>query len=503
MKKLSLFVLTVGMLVPLAFSTKVKAQSGTDTLAPQVMTLRDKISGVEDRVATAEADLAKLTKIKISGYVQAQWQHFEASNVFPSNYFTIRRARFKLVYEPAKGIVFCLQPDFQPSNFVIKEAYTRLNEPWLKTFSLWVGKFNRPNYEVETSSSDLEALERSRVITTLYPGEYAIGAKLEVTPPSIPLKFQLAIFNGNDGQVYPDATGANQNAADNKDFDNYKDFMARLTYGFKFGHWGGLTIGAHGYYGAVRATTDTLLNSDYTKNKSVAVGSALSRSWIGGEAQLYIDVLGGLVLKGEYIAGINAFPGFNNSSSATSYSSSVNATKDTLTQVFTTTKTTSIAPNIQRNFHGFYVYLVKNIGKRNQFTIRYDKFDPNTKLSSDQLGIANYKASSSKTTTVKNTFGSAGNVLVNKEVNTTTVNNSLTSGTADLAYSQVTLCWSYYFDDNIKISLAYDIPMNEKVGTAGKVMSGNYTIPGNQPMKYDYSNLINQNVLTLRFQAKF
>jgi hypothetical protein len=503
MKKLSLFVLSVGMLVPLAFTNSAKAQSSTDTLAPQVTTLRDKISGVEERLATAEADLSKLTKIKISGYVQAQWQHWEAANVFPSNYLTIRRARFKLQYEPAKGVVFVLQPDFQPSNFVIKEAYTKINEPWLKSFSLWVGKFNRPNYEVEYSSSDLEALERSRVITTLYPGEYAIGAKLEYTPPTFPLKVQLAIFNGNDGQVIPDATGANQNAADNKDFDNYKDFMGRVTYAFKFGHWGGLTIGAHGYYGAVRATTDTLLKSDYTKNKVVSVGSALNRNWIGAEAQFFVDFLGGMVIKGEYIMGINAFPGFNSTTSTTSFTSAVNATKDTVTQTYTTLKTTSIAPNIQRNFSGFYVYLVKNIGKRNQFTVRYDKFDPNTKLASGDLGVAVYKAGSTKTTTTKNTFGAAGNVLVNKEVNTTVVNNSLTSGTADLAYSQVTLAWSYYFDDNIKISLAYDIPMNEKVGTAGKVLSGSYTSPGGISSKFDYSNVIKQNVLTLRFQAKF
>ncbi len=504
MKKISLSILSLGLLVFLAPSQSAKAQSATDTLAPQVTTLRDKISGVEERLATAEGSLDKLTKIKLSGYIQAQWQHFEAANVFPSNYVTIRRARFKLQYEPAKGVALVLQPDFQPSNFVIKEAYARINEPWLKTFSLWVGKFNRLNYEVEYSSSDLEALERSRIITTLYPGEYAIGAKLEVTPPSIPLKFQLALFNGNDGQVIPDATGANQNAADNKDFDNYKDLMGRLTYAFKLGRWGGLTVGAHGYYGKVRATTDTLLKSDYTKDKAVGIGSALSRNWAGVEAQLFIDVLGGLVLKGEYIMGVNAFPGFNSTvTSSPVFTQSINAAKDTVTQTYTVSKTTSIAPNIRRNFSGFYVYLVKNIGKRNQFTIRYDKFDPNTKLGGNDLGVSAYKASSTKTITVKNTIGSAGNVLVNKNVSNTVVNNSLTSGTADLAYSQITLAWSYYFDDNIKISLAYDIPMNEKAGTAGKVLSGSYTAPGGISSKYDYSNLIKQNVLTLRFQAKF
>ncbi|MCX6243310.1 MAG: hypothetical protein NTU98_01280 [Bacteroidetes bacterium] len=503
MKKLTFFTLSAGLLMMLAMINPAKGQSGTDTLAPQVSTLRDKISGVEDRLATAEADLAKLTKIKLSGYIQAQWQHFEGANIYPSNYFSVRRARVKIAYEPSKGVAFVLQPDFQPGNFVVKEAYTRLNEPWLKTFSLWVGKFNRPNYEVEYSSSDLEALERSRMITTLYPGEYAIGAKLEVAPQKIPLKFQLALFNGNDSQVYPDATGVNQNAKDNTDFDNYKDLMARLTYAFKLGHWGGLTIGTHGYFGGVRAVSDTLLKSDYSKNKSVAVGSKLNRNWVGVEAQFYVDFLGGLVVKGEYIMGVNAFPGYNSTTSTTSFTSSVNTTKDTVTQTYTTLKTTSIAPNIQRNFSGYYVYLIKNIGKRNQFTIRYDKFDPNTKLSGGDLGVASYNASSTTTTTVKNTFGTSPNVLVNKEVNTTKVNNSLTSGLADLAYSQITLAWSYYFDDNIKISLAYDIPMNEKAGTAGKVMSGNYSAPGGTPTKLDYSNMIHQNVLTLRFQAKF
>jgi hypothetical protein len=503
MKKISLSIFTLGLLVFLAPTHSLKAQSGTDTLAPQVTTLRDKISGAEERITAVEADVSKLTKIKISGYVQAQWQHWEASNVFPSNYVTIRRARFKLQYEPTKGVAFVLQPDFQPSNFVIKEAYAKINEPWSKMFSLWVGKFNRPNYEVETSSSDLEALERSRVITTLYPGEYAIGAKLEFTPPSIPLKFQLALLNGNDGLVIPDATGANVNAADNKDFDNYKDLMGRLTYGFKLGHFGGLTIGAHGYYGAVRATTDTLLKSDYTKDKTVTVGSALNRSWVGVEAQLYMDVLGGLVLKGEYITGVNAFPGFNSTATTTAYASSVNATKDTLTQSFTTTKTKSVAPNIRRNFSGYYVYLIKNIGKRNQFTIRYDNYNPNTALAASDLGVKGYKANSSTTTTVTNTFGTAGNVIVNKEITKNIVNNSLSSGTADIAYSNITIAWSYYFDDNIKISLAYDIPMNEKVGTAAKVVSNFNAIPGGVASSYDYSNLIHQNVLTLRIQAKF
>ena len=410
---------------------------------------------------------------------------------------TIRRARFKLQYEPAQGVVLVLQPDFQPGNFVIKEAYVRLNLPKSQTFSLWVGKFNRPNYEVEYSSADLEALERSRVITTLYPGEYAIGAKLEVTPQKVPLKFQLAVFNGNDGLTIPDASGVNLNP-DNKDFDSFKDLMARLTYSFKLGKWGGLTIGTHGYYGFLKATTDTVLKSDYTVNKSIIVGKALNRNWLGFEAQFYADVLGGLIVKGEYIFGMNAFPGYNSTSTATAVTNAFNKTNDTLTVTTTTTKTTNIRPNINRNFSGYYVYLIKNIGKKNQFTFRYDHFDPNTKLAGDQIGMAGYKAGPATTTTT-HTVG-AGTTLINNVVNKTVVNNAYNSSLPDLAYSQISLSWSYYFDSNIKISLDYDIPINEKAAP-GKVVS-NYTV-NNVAGSYDYSNMIKQNTLTLRIQAKF
>ena len=54
--------------------------------------------------------------------------------------------------------------------------------PKLPSLSLWAGQFNRPNYEVEYSSSQREVLERSRVIRTIYPGEREVGAKLEFTP---------------------------------------------------------------------------------------------------------------------------------------------------------------------------------------------------------------------------------------------------------------------------------------------------------------------------------
>ena len=113
---------------------------------------------------------------------------------------------------------------------------------------------------------------------------------------------------------------------------------------------------------------------------------------------------------------------------------------DTLWLTTTKTSTTSSRPAIERNFSGYYIYLIKNIGTRNQFVARYDAFDPNTKLSGD----------------------AAGN---------------------DLRYSTVALAWQYYLNDNLRFSVQYEMPKNE-------------TNTKNPTDKKD-------NVFSVRMQAKF
>ena len=91
-----------------------KANAQEATVNEKLTEVNDKISGLTERLATDEADLQKLTKIKVSGYIQAQWQNYENLNTQPSNFFSIRRARVKFTYEAADGIKFVLQPDFSP-----------------------------------------------------------------------------------------------------------------------------------------------------------------------------------------------------------------------------------------------------------------------------------------------------------------------------------------------------------------------------------------------------
>jgi hypothetical protein len=516
MKFKTLLIIITGITIQLSLITgNAVAQKIADTLSTLNSTLSEKVSGIEERLTIAEGDLAKLTKIKLSGYIQAQWQRFENPSIFPGNYFSVRRARVKVIYEPLSGVTFVLQPDFSPGAIALKDAYVQVNDPWLKTFSLWAGQFNRPNYEVEYSSTNREVAERSLVIRTLYPGERAIGAKLEIVPPAFPLKVQLALFNGNDGLTINDATGSNVNPT-NKDYDNGKDFMGRAAYAFKLGNLGGLTIGANGYYGTMKASSNVTLASDYKiKEGSVTIGSNLNRSWLGAELQLYLDFLGGMSIKGEYLTGTNSYPGFYGKSTAIN-TSGYSLQNDTLTVSTITTTTITKRPDIIKNFRGYYIYLVKNIGKRHQIALRYDYYDPNTKLTGSDIGsldnngqaIYGYDGKISPSgpkTTISKPIGS-NPVVITKDVATTFTVSKLSSDVTDIATHTLSIAYSYFFSDNIKFMIDYDIVMNEKVSVDPGTNSGNITnkLTVNNVNGYlDYSKVIPQNILTLRLQVKF
>lgn len=432
------------------------------TVNEKLTEVNDKVEGLIERLATDEADLSKLTKIKVSGYMQAQYQHFESLNAQPTNYLSLRRARLKFTYQAADGVKFLLQPDFLPGSVSLREAYVVLNDRWTKSFSLWMGKFNRPNYEVEYSSGQLENLERSLIIRTLYPGEYALGAKLEYNPENTPVHVQLALLNGNDGLTIANNAGTNLNSNENKDFDNYKDIMIRATYNLSLGSFGGLDFGASGYFGSLKSNALKTLSSDYTTIKDINVGDAVQRNWFGGEFQLFADLLGGMSLKGEYLAGKNASIGY----------SPVAASG-------TTAAIPGVA-NFQNNFSGYYLYWIKNLGNKNQFSFRYDYYDPNTDITGKDVTIAKY--TSADATTLKNRV----------------------SGKSDLATTTFGFALHHYFDDNIRISLNYDIVNNEKVSAAG-LLTENYTKADGTVVKngLDYSKNVNNNVLTFRIQAKF
>ncbi len=444
----------------LLFTISYNSNAQETTVNEKITEVNDKLAGLAERLATTESDLSKLNKIKVSGYIQAQYQNFENPAIQPDNYFSLRRVRVKFTYETTDGVKFVLCPDFTPGNFVIKDAYAVLNDHWTKAFSLWMGKFNRPNYEVEYSSSQREVVERSLIIRTLYPGERTIGAKLEYNPMNVPIHIQFALLNGADGLTISNSSGTNLNSSENKDFDNLKDIMVRAYYNLSLGNLGGIDFGAHGYFGSLKSNALKTLSSDYATIKDVKIGDAVKRNWIGGEVQFFVDWLGGTSIKAEYIAGKNASIGY----------APVAASG-------TTAATPGVA-NFQNKFSGYYIYLIKNLGKKNQFAMRYDYYDPNTNISGKDVAITKYTSPDAAAL------------------------KSRISGKSDLATGTLSLALHHYFDDNLRISLNYDIVRNEKVGTANAVTES-YTNNDGTKGTLDYSNVINQNLLTLRIQAKF
>ena len=76
------------------------------------------------------------------------------------------------------------------------------------------------------------------------------------------------------------------------------------------------------------------------------------------------------------------------------------------------------SPNAYNNFSGYYIYFIKNIGPKNQFVAKYDYYDPNTKLAGD-------------------------------------------ASNSSIFYKTLTIAWQYYLNDNIRISLNYEMPKNE------------------------------------------
>ena len=113
MKKILILSLAIAVALP------VISQVAPDSLQEKMDQLNGKLNALDERVALNETDLGKLTKIKVSGYIQAQFESYQDDLVKtndPGNTFYIRRARVKFTYEAADGVKFVLQPDFSTGN---------------------------------------------------------------------------------------------------------------------------------------------------------------------------------------------------------------------------------------------------------------------------------------------------------------------------------------------------------------------------------------------------
>ena len=422
----------------------------------------DSLNVLDQRITSVDDGLLQLKKLKISGYIQSEWQSSqidvngkasndmkvgaganaaELANAVANpggsfNRYGVRRGRLKATYTDF-GCTGVFYLDATEKGVVLKEAYVAALDPWAGLFTLKGGVFNRPfGYEIEYSSSSRETPERSRIIQTLFPSERDLGGMFTLQAPKTSpwnvLKLDAGLLAGN-------AIGV--------DTKGKKDFIAHLTYNkststFKYG------IGASMYSGSVFQPTTKVYTM--SNNAFTAVGDSASnknqyasRKYYGFDGQFSIATALGLTnIRGEYLFGKQ--PG--TSSSTSSYNNSTIPAND-----YKGTNDIYI-----RNFAGGYIQLSQDIADtKHTLTVKYDWYDPNTDVAGNNIGIAGSKTSK-----------------------------------ADIAYSTLGLGYMYRLNNNVKFMLYYDMPVNETSSALSAKGS-------------DYTKKLAANLVTVRMQFKF
>lgn len=407
--------------------------------AAQSTASNDSLSKKVDEISSK---LKLLSRIQLSGFVQAQYQWADSTGVASfaggdflpgvAQRFKVRRGEFKTKFSN-DTVEVVANIDITQSGVSIKDAFGRVTEQKWKAISLQAGIFSRPfGFEVPFSSGALESPERSRIIQTLFPGERDLGAMLAFVPRAgavlNPLTIEAGMFNGTGNKT--------------DDFDGMKDFIGNV-------HWRDtavekkikFTVGINYYLGGWNNNNPFVYRSIGilpNGNKGFILDTASSnknkfsrREYMGGDFQLTFDRKSWkTTIRGEYIQGIQ--PG----TLGTSVSPSDKP----------------VGPRFRRYFNGAYFYFVQNIAtSKHQLLVKYDWYDPNTKVSGDEIGKA--ETNLSKT---------------------------------DLKYTTLAFGWIYNWNKNVKFVAYYDLVENEK--------SANLE---------DYEKDLKDNVFTLRAQFKF
>lgn len=407
------------------------------TLEEKVSESQDKIDGINETILDMKSTLDALKKIKVSGYIQTQFQNVEKDAAYTSaldfrNKFTLRRGRLKIGYDNGlTQFVYQLQAD-ESGSVTTKDLYASITEPWMKTFSYTMGLFVRPfGFETPYSSNVMEYPERAKIVTTTLPSEEDLGAMITIAPQDGFLSMfnlQLGLFTGNGIKA---------------ETDNYKDIIGRLGYKLSFEEIGlAVDGGFSGYFGNVKVDAGKkVIELDPSSYKEKLGESKAERTYFGADIQTYFSIpgvdeyLGSSSIKGELIMGKQ--PGTSSSSAV--YAVSATPTNDVYL----------------RNFMGFYVSFVQNIGLSNQLVVKYDVYDPNTDVKESEIGQA------IAGTTVK-------------------------TGKADIKYSTLGFGLVHHWDENVKFTLYYDMVKNEKASN----LAG-------------YTDDLKDNVLTFRMQYRF
>jgi len=450
------------------------ALAGSSLLAT-AQSEKSTIDTIPGNVEQLQSAVAVLNRLKISGYIQAQYQKADTIGspaafsggplIGTDSRFMVRRGRIKFAYTNELS-QYVLQFDVTEKGVGIKDAYAAFTDPWTKAFTLTSGAFNRPfGYEIEFSSSNRETPERSRIFQTLFVQERDLGAKLTLQAPKTSrwnfIKLDAGLFCGNGLNI---------------ETDKYKDFIGHLTANKSFlsenlnialgasYYSGGWATGSTTYYKMGDVTTANGTAKGYVAH-TAKVGDKMKREYYGLDGQMSIQtVLGLTTVRAEYLWGTQPATAKSSLSPvgrwfndpATTYTTTV----DPDTHAATTTATTVITeqnPYI-REFSGGYINLVQSIGQsRHELVAKYDWYDPNTAISGNQIAVAGTKTNA-----------------------------------ADIKYHTLGFGYIYHWNTNIKITAYYENVTNETTSNLAAASA----------IK-TYAKDQTDNIFTLRVQYKF
>jgi hypothetical protein len=387
----------------------------------------------------------KFDNFGVTGYIQPQFQYAESRGAkgfaggdfapYSDNRFMLRRGRIRFDYshftkEGMPRIQFVFQFDGTDKGVFARDFWGRVYDTKYNLFTLSAGIMPRPfGFEVNMGSADRESPERGRMTQTLMKVERDIGAMVSFEPrkktsPFYYLKVDLGLYNGQ---------GLNTLGGD---YDSYKDVIGRIVLKQKriAGNFY-LSGGLNGFYGGMADTTVQYKMSNENKFVTDSVmnrnGVKAPRQYVGFDVQLKYkyDWGGATEFRAEYWQGTNSGVANSNEPPANM----------------------PVEPLYIRNFNGAIFYFLQNIySKRHQIVLKYDWFDPNTKVSGNEIGVSGSKLKQ-----------------------------------ADIKYTTYGIGYNFYMTDNIRWVFYYDHVVNETTQLTG------------------YKNDVKDDVFTCRLQFRF
>lgn len=359
-------------------------------------------------------------RMRFGGYMQPEFQatgsngvkSYEGGDFAPnsSNRFLLRRGRFRIDYSHFNNqnqplAFFAFQFDGTERGVAIRDFWGRFFENKYQLFAVTAGMFARPmGFEANLSSSDRESPERGRMSQILMKTERDIGVMLTFDPrkKSFPVKWlkaDLGIFNG-------------QGLAGPTDYDNHKDLIGRVSmkpWKINKSGWK-LSASVSGYLGGITNQGKTWAQTQGSgASASVIIDTNVShfnqiapRRYYGADIQLKIPNKKGFTeFRAETIMGSQTAT-LGSSETPGTYPVSAAGANQTL---------------YTRQFSGAYFYFLQHLGTdRLQLVLKYDWYDPNTKVKGTQVDPAKgFSAADVR----YNTFGGGLVFMVNAHVKMT------------------------------------------------------------------------------------